>query len=173
MLLFAYRSTVQDSTKESPFFLYGRDPRLPTASDMALPRPAYTVDLDDYKTELTTSLANAQECARQQIEQSQKKQKLFYDCKCKDPESIYRVGDQVMVYMPSEVTGKNRKLARPYHGPYRIVAVTPTNAEVKLIERASEPSIFVAIDRLCKCYPELSDTCWTGWKLSQKHRSKR
>ena len=27
MLLFAYRSTVQDSTKESPFFLlYGRDP---------------------------------------------------------------------------------------------------------------------------------------------------
>ena len=30
MLLFASRSTVQDSTKESPFFLlYGRDPHLP------------------------------------------------------------------------------------------------------------------------------------------------
>lgn len=69
MLLFAYRSTVQDSTKESPFFLlYGRDsPVCPSASDLALPRPAYTVGLDDYKTELTTSLANAQECARQQI----------------------------------------------------------------------------------------------------------
>jgi hypothetical protein len=128
--------------------------------------------MDDYKTELTTSLANAQECARQQIQQSQKKQKLFYDRKSKDPESTYRVGDRVMVYMPSEVTGKNRKLARPYHGPYRIVAVTSTNAEVKLIERASEPSIFVAIDRLRKCYPELSDHCWTGRKQSRKRRSK-
>ena len=53
MLLFAYRSTVQDSTNESSFFLlYGRDPRLLTASNMDLPHPAYTVDLDDYKTEL-------------------------------------------------------------------------------------------------------------------------
>ena len=39
----------------------------------------------------------------------------------------------MIVYMLSEVTGKNRELARPYHGSYRIVAVTPTNAEVKLI----------------------------------------
>ena len=69
MLLFAYRSIVQDSTKESPFFLlYSGDSCLPTASDLALPRPAYTVDLDDYKTELTTSLANARECARRQIQ---------------------------------------------------------------------------------------------------------
>ena len=44
---------MQDSTKESPFYLlYDRDPRLPTASDLALPRPAYTLDLDDYKTEV-------------------------------------------------------------------------------------------------------------------------
>ena len=81
--------------------------------------------------------------------------------------------DCVMVFMPSEVTGKNRKLARPYHGPYRIIAVTPTNAEVKLIERVSEPSIFVAIDRLHKCYPEVPDTCWTGRKQTRKRRSKR
>ena len=111
-------------------------------------------------------MASAQECAcaREQIEQFQRKQKFFYDHRSTDPESTYRVGDRVMVYMPSEVTGKNRKLARPYHGPYRITAVTPTNAEVILIERASEPSIFVAISRLRKCYPEISDTCWTGRK---------
>ena len=95
-------------------------------------------------------MANAQKCARQQIEESQKKQKLFYDHKSTDPESNYHVGDCVMVYMPSETTCKNRNLVRPYHGPYRIVAVTPTNAEVKLIEQVSQPSIFVAIDRLRK-----------------------
>ena len=53
-----------------------------------------------------------------------------------------------MVYMPREVTGKDRRLARPrYHGPYRITALTPTNAEVKLIENTGDLSIFVAIDR--------------------------
>ena len=51
-----------------------------------------------------------------------------------------------MVYMPSEVTGKNRKLARPYHGPYHIVAVTPTNAEVKLSELVNHPSLLRSTD---------------------------
>ena len=69
-----------------------------------------------------------------------------------------------MVYMPTDATGKTRKLARRYHGPYWIVVVTPTNAEVKLIERVGEPSIFGAIDRLHRCYPELPDTSWTSLK---------
>ena len=37
-----------------------------------------------------------------------------------------------MVYMPGDVSGKKWKIARPYHGPYRILSVTPTNAEVQL-----------------------------------------
>ena len=61
---------------------------------------------------------------------SMKKQKLFYDRH--SAESTYHSGDRVVVYMPREVTGKDRKLARPYHRPYHIVALTPTNAEVKL-----------------------------------------
>ena len=35
-LLFAYRSTLQTFTQESPFYLlYGRDPRQPTATCLA------------------------------------------------------------------------------------------------------------------------------------------
>ena len=29
--------------------------------------------------------------------------------------------DRVMIYMPSVVTGKTRKLARPYYGPYQVL----------------------------------------------------
>ena len=50
---------------------------------------------------------------------------------------------------------KSWKLARPYHGPFRILSVTPMNAEVQLIEKPGDPSLFVAIDRLRRCYPEI------------------
>ena len=58
-LLFAYRATVQESVRESPFYLlYGRDPRLPT-KDLQKNTPNYAVDVDDYKSTLTTYLSEA------------------------------------------------------------------------------------------------------------------
>jgi transposase InsO family protein len=45
-LLFAYRSSIQESTRESPFcLLYGRDPRLPTETVLSKPVSPYQVDL--------------------------------------------------------------------------------------------------------------------------------
>ena len=76
----------------------------------------------------------------------------------------FHTNERVMVFIPSETTGKNRKFARPYHGPYCIITITPTNDEIQLIERPLEPTIFVAIDRLRRCYPEQTDQCWTGHK---------
>ena len=75
--------------------------------------------------------------------------------------------------MPSETTGKDRKLDHPYHGPYRVVNLTATNTEVKLIERPKEPSIFVAIDRIRKCYPEQSNVTWTGRKRKSTKQSRK
>ena len=66
--------------------------------------------------------------------------------------------------MPRDVSGKKWKIARPYHGPYRILSVTPTNAKVQLIKHPTDPSLFVAISQLQRCYPEMADTSWTGPK---------
>ena len=74
----------------------------------------------------------------------------------------FKFGDHVMVYMPSETVGKNRKLAQPYHGPYRVVSATPTNTKVKLIQYLNEPTMSVALDRLRKCYLEQTHDCWLG-----------
>ena len=49
-----------------------------------------------------------------------------------------------MVFMPSEKKGTTWKLARPFYGPYCIVDLTPTNVEVRLIDKPEDPTIFVA-----------------------------
>ena len=73
--------------------------------------------------------------------------------------------------MPGDVAGKDWKLARPYHGPYRITSVTLTNAEVQLIEKPSDPTLFVALNRLRKCYPEiLPNASWTGRNRKSKRK---
>ncbi len=57
-VLYAYHVSVQESTRESPFFLlYGRNPTLLEA--LSRERSPYVLDLDDYKTELVAGLSRA------------------------------------------------------------------------------------------------------------------
>ena len=70
-----------------------------------------------------------------------------------------------MVRMPSESQGKNWKLARPFYGPYRVLQVTPTNVEVRLVDQPKGDSIFVALERVRRCYTEQGDTTWTGHNI--------
>lgn len=58
------------------------------------------------------------------------------------------VGDRVMVHMPGSVKGKVWKLARPFHGPYRVISVTPTNAEVWLVDQPGADAIFVSLSKV-------------------------
>ena len=114
-LLFAYWTKPHESTGESLFFLlYGRDARIPCESVLSTKGTPYQVDIDDYKSELVFSLAEAWQVARDHIQKSQCKQKKSYDKRAKS--RAIRIGDRVMVLMPQEQTGKNRKLHRPYLG---------------------------------------------------------
>ena len=140
---------VQESTKESPFLLvYERDPRLPTSTPLEQSPAMYPVDpVEDYQTELLTTLKKAHELAMESICKTQEKQCRYYDGQSTNP--TFQVSDRVMILMPSKTIGKNRKLARPYHRPYCVINVIQTNAEVQLIEHPSAVSIFVALGRLC------------------------
>ena len=83
-----------------------------------------------------------------------------------------KVGERVMAYMPSDVQGQDRKLARLFHGPYCVLAVTPTNAEVRLVGQPTGESIFVSLDRVRRCYLEQGDETWTG-KRGHPSRKRR
>ena len=133
-LLFAYRTKPHESTGESPFFLlYGRDARLPCEDVFSARRTPYQVDLDDYKTELTVGLAEAWRTAQDHLKKAQKGQKRAYDCQAK--ERKVRVGDRIMVLMPAEHTGKNKKLHRPYFGPYCVIEIHLNGVMVVPVDR--------------------------------------
>ena len=79
-VLYAYRTSIQESTKESPFYLlYGKDVRLPTDEDIDANVFRETINFDDYRTEMSQRMALAWNCAREQIKKAQKRQKQQHD----------------------------------------------------------------------------------------------
>ena len=149
ILFFAYQVSAQESTKESPFFLmHGSDPSLPTQTLLTFNRTPYAADMDDYKVDLCSSLSAAWKVNIQ---------KSYYDKSSKA--SNVKPGDRVMVFMPAERQGKTWKLLHPYHGPYRVLSVTDTNVEVRLVDNPQGESMFVHLSRCC---PQQRDTVWKG-----------
>ncbi len=58
---------------------------------------------------------------------------------------------------------------KPFHGPYQVLSVTPTNVEVRLVD---SPTIFVNLNRVQLCYSEQRDDTWTGPIKRRKRRRK-
>lgn len=152
-VLFAYRTSPQESTGYSPFYLlYGRDPVLPT-EEVLMPAPDQTpVLISEYAEEVAESLQEAWTLARTSVQKAQKKQKASHDRRAATP--TYQVGDQVRIFMPAEKQGKNRKFARPYKGPFEVVYVSDTGAEVKEMHRPRAKPFRVAWNRV---FPFVSD----------------
>ncbi len=149
-VLFMYRTSLQQSTAEAPFFLlYGRDARLPT--EVALfPTPTrYPINLDDYKSEMVRLLSGAWELARQSVQKTQRAQKHQHDRKATCPS--FAVGDRVFVYMPAAKSGKAHKFARPFKGPYRVLATYNNGVQVRLVDRPTAQPIGVALNRVHRC----------------------
>jgi hypothetical protein len=117
--IMAYRSSVHDVTKFSPYYLlYGRIPRLPY--DVALDEPSSpSDDWDDYNKkhhELLTTAWNAVENwdARQRV-----RAKLYYDKLQKAVE--YPIGSLVLVYTPILKRQKSKKLLIRWTGPHKVL----------------------------------------------------
>ena len=67
-VLWAYRNTPHESTKEKPsFLLYGIDLRTPTEAAFLSHTPPQLTDIADYREELMVSLSSARELAAASI----------------------------------------------------------------------------------------------------------
>ena len=141
-ILWAYRNTPHESTGEKPsFLLFGMDCRSPTEAALFPPTPPTPTDLEDYREELIMSLSSARETAVKCIRQAQQKYKTQYDKQARPLQS--RVGDWVLVRFPQDESGPNRKLSRPWHGPYRIASRNDPDVTVTKVYFPQDGSIQV------------------------------
>ena len=99
-VLFAHRTSPQESTKESPFYLlYGRDPQLPTGIDMSCtPATRALINIDNYKEEVTRNMQEAWTLAKKKIKTSQKKQKFYYNRRTRIPTFLSQEFSVVRLY---------------------------------------------------------------------------
>ena len=121
---------------------------------MAPRKKTTTIDLKEYGLALYHKMSEALDLARGSIGQAQKIQKGTYDRKAKM--SVFQEGERVFLFRPAEKTGAARKLARPFHRPYRLVKLGSNTAKIRRVDRPEDEPIRVAINRLCRCPAELA-----------------
>ena len=123
LALFAYRSSPQESTGETPSMLMlGRELSLPIDLTMEAPRQEETVDSPsetDYAYQLRKRMQRAHQRARENLAESARRQKRTYDQKAEG--SRFGVGDFVWLHNTARTKGLSPKLQRRWHGPYLIV----------------------------------------------------
>ena len=162
-VLWAYRNTPHEATKEKPsYLLFGMDCRSPTEAALLPTEPIEYTDVEEYREEITLSLSSARELAASNIKTAQKRYKVQYD-KRATPVS-FKAGDLVLVRFPQDESGKNRKLSRPWHGPYRVIQCVDPDVSVVKQYFPEEGSIQVHQLRVRPCPQLPTGYYWYGGK---------
>ena len=153
-ILWAYRNTPHESTREKPsFLLFGLDLKSPTEAALLPPDPLSPTDLSSYREELVLSLSAARELAVANIQRAQEHYKGQYDRGTRVSE--LKVGDWVFVRFPEEETGKKRKLSRPWYGPFRVTVRKDPNLTVTKVYFPNDASITIHQLRVCRSPDQL------------------
>lgn len=122
LILWAYRSAVQESTGCTPAVLmFGRELRTPV--DLAFGTPPDT-DLStepgqQYLRDLKLRLAEVHDLARRQQAEAGVRQKRAYDSRCQG--RPFSTGEKVWVYCPTRKKGVSPKLTSQWVGPCEVV----------------------------------------------------
>ena len=166
-VLYAYRNIPHESTGEKPsYLLYGMDLRTPSEAAILPPSPTGWVDTDDYREQVSVAKDNAVKSIRK----AQQRYKRQYDRNTKA--ATFAVGQWVLVRFPADESGKNRKLSRPWHGPYRVTSVKNPDVSVVKVYFPQEKQIMIHQSRVKQCpvnFP--AGFYWYGGKQKAQDRT--
>jgi transposase InsO family protein len=149
-VLFSYRCAVQESTKESPFFLlYGRQPYLPIDHELRTANPSYVDELD-FRDQVASKIRNTWDEVRARIQKAQSIQKQTYDRNAR--ETQLREGDRVRIFSQIVPKGKCKKLLRQWVKPSRIIKISGNDALLQSIDHPRREFEWVHLDRFKRDY---------------------
>ena len=143
-LAFAYNSTKQSTTGESPYkLLFGREPLLPIDITFNLPNDFR------YGLKYKETMEDCQEIVRIRVRDAQESQKAHYDSK--HFSASFNVGDLVALHENTRVVGMSQKFFPKFSGPYKITRqITPVTYEIQSVEFPRKKKKKVNISRLKK-----------------------
>ena len=127
------------------------DCRSPIEAALLPPPALQPVDVEDYREELILSLSSARSTAAECIQKAQAKYKAQYDRKATS--RTYRPGEWILVRFPCDETGKQRKLSRPWHGPYRVLSTTGPDVTAQKVYFPEDGQIQIHQSRVSDCPP--------------------
>ncbi|MEO0683466.1 MAG: reverse transcriptase domain-containing protein [Cyanobacteria bacterium J06649_11] len=117
-VLFAYRTSINASRKESPYFLnFGREATLPTDLNFS-PGKKMSPTIEDHRVRIVKQVQLAQQLARDNLKKAQRKNKDLYDQNAS--KSKFKEGDEVWLHNKARKKGLSPKLMAKWIGPYRI-----------------------------------------------------
>ena len=148
LVMLAYRSSVHETTKQTPFFMsFGREVRLPV--DVMFGGSEIQRTRDEYVDDVRRNMENAYHEVRERTKAVQKRQEDYYNKRVSG--EPFKKDDRVWVHQPC--TGKtiSRKFHQPWSGPYRVIKrISDTVYRVQLI--GGRKRKVVHFNRLKPCF---------------------
>ena len=145
-VMYAYRTAVQESTKETPFFLmFGRQSKEPL--DLLLrPEEDITHRALSRKPAMVVRMHTVFDHVQAQLQTEHARQKRYHDRGCK--ERAFEVGDEVMLLDERTPVGHTKKLHPPWKPGYRVIErIGPLNYKIEHPNRRGK-ILRVHLDRL-------------------------
>ena len=144
--LFAYRTSVNDTTAFTPFrLMYGREAALPVDIAYGAPPSTPPTQAPQYVQHLQESLQDSFQKARSAGATPQQRQKRTYDKPASSRQ--YEVGQLVFLHSPVIPAGKSPKLHNPWTGPHILRTILDNNC-VRIESVATKRRQVVHVNRI-------------------------